>query len=134
MHRIGTSEDLPIIAKDIDIIFLCCSQNKDNIGVVNKTFLSHFKPGVILINIARGGLVNYEDVEEALQSGLLGGFGLDVYKTEPFPYMEDAIFSSKYENVVATPHVAGVTEVSYRTMANIMRDRIVAIKANRPFE
>ena len=48
--------------------------------------------------------------------------------------MEDAVFSTEYENVVATPHVAGVTEVSYRTMANIIKDRIVAIKANRPFE
>lgn len=68
------------------------------------------------MNIARGGLLDYEAVFHSLKSGHLGGLGIDVSWTEPFN-PDDPIL--KLKNVLITPHVAGVTEHSYRSMAKV---------------
>lgn len=72
--------------------------------------------GSMLINIARGGLLDYDAVLDHLKSGHLGGLGIDVAWSEPFD-PDDAIL--KFPNVIITPHVAGVTEPSYRYMAKV---------------
>ena len=69
-----------------------------------------------MVNIARGGLIDYKAVTSHLESGHLGGLGIDVAWTEPFD-PDDPIL--KFKNVIITPHVAGVTEHSYRTMAKV---------------
>ncbi|KAE9452219.1 hypothetical protein C3L33_15919, partial [Rhododendron williamsianum] len=75
-------------------------------GIVNKTFLSSMKKGALLVNVARGGLLDYEAVLFYLTSGHLGGLGMmDVAWTEPFD-PDDPIL--KFPNVLITPHVAGV--------------------------
>ncbi|PON79383.1 Erythronate-4-phosphate dehydrogenase [Parasponia andersonii] len=73
--------------------------------------------GALLVNIARGGLLDYEAVYHNLQSKHLGGLGIDVAWTEPLN-PDDPIL--KFNNVIITPHVAGVTEYSYRTMAKVV--------------
>eukprot|EP01038_Epipyxis_sp_PR26KG_P008169 gene8169-11054_t len=112
----------------IDILFLCCSQNKDNIGFVNRDFINKLKTGCIIVNVARGGLINYSDLLEALHSSQVGGVGMDVFHTEPFPIMNDCdrefIFHPK---VVATPHVAGVTQISYMSMARSVADNVIRV-------
>lgn len=72
----------------------------------------------------KGGLLNYEDVSRALDSGQLGGLGLDVFHTEPFP-SEDPLLS--HSKVVATPHVGGVTHLSYRSMAQLTAENIIRL-------
>ena len=72
--------------------------------------------GALLVNIARGGLLDYNAVLHHLESGHLGGLGIDVAWTEPFD-PDDAILN--FPNVIITPHVAGVTEYSYRYMAKV---------------
>ena len=69
-----------------------------------------------MINIARGGLLDYDAVYENLQSGHLGGLGIDVAWFEPFN-PDDPIL--QFHNVIITPHVAGVTEPSYRSKAKV---------------
>lgn len=69
-----------------------------------------------MVNIARGGILDYKSVLQQLESGHLGGLAIDVAWTEPFD-PEDPIL--KFPNVLITPHVAGVTEFSYRTMAKV---------------
>jgi D-3-phosphoglycerate dehydrogenase len=68
--------------------------------------------------------LNYDDVYNALESGQLGGVGIDVFHTEPFPLGD--IFLN-HPKVVATPHVAGVTEVSYENMARIVAENVKKI-------
>lgn len=126
LDEYGTDKDLSNLIKDKDIIFLCCSQNKDNMGLVNNSFMSQMKRGAIVINIARGGLLNYSDVYEALESGHLGGLGIDVFHTEPFPISDPLLLHPK---VVATPHVAGVTVISYTTMAKRVAENIIRMRA-----
>ncbi|XP_060673298.1 uncharacterized protein LOC132803787 [Ziziphus jujuba] len=67
--------------------------------------------GGLLVNIARGGMMEYESVFKFLKCGHLGGLGVDVAWREPFN-PDDPILS--FKNVIITPHVAGVTECSVR--------------------
>ena len=135
IDRIGTFDryltfhDLDQTAGSADIVFLCCTQSAENLGLVNETFIGRLKRGCLLVNIARGGLLDYSAVEAALRDGQLGGLGIDVYRNEPFTY-DDAIF--RLPNVVATPHVAGVTEVSYRTQARILCDNVLRVRDGLP--
>jgi len=122
----GTEKDLTNLIRNKDIIFLCCSQNKDNMGLINNAFMSQMKRGAIVINIARGGLLNYSDVYEALESGHLGGLGIDVFHTEPFPISDPLLLHPK---VIATPHVAGVTVLSYNNMAKMVAENVIRMRA-----
>uniref|UniRef100_A0A7S3M4X6 D-isomer specific 2-hydroxyacid dehydrogenase NAD-binding domain-containing protein n=1 Tax=Spumella elongata TaxID=89044 RepID=A0A7S3M4X6_9STRA len=107
-----------------DTFFVCCSQNAENMGFVNKNFIAQLKPGVLIVNVARGGMVNYDDVYDGLLSGAVGGLGTDVFSPEPFP-LDAPILS--HQNVIATPHIAGVTEVSYRNMAQKVAENVERI-------
>lgn len=67
-----------------EIVTLHCSLTKETMGMVDATFLSGMRPGSILVNTARGGLLSaLDDIEAALRSGHLGGVGLDVLPEEP---------------------------------------------------
>lgn len=106
-------------ARTASIIFLTCNLTEENRGMVDTKFLHSFPPGLVLVNVARGGLVEHSDLRDALETGQVRGAGLDVYHTEPFPLpAEDSLGLLSHPRVTATPHVAGVTEVSYQTMAD----------------
>lgn len=82
--------------------------------IINSRTISMMKDGAILINTARGGLVDQEAVYHALKSGKLGGFGVDAFEVEPpgnLPLFE-------LDNVVATPHMGSGTVDAIRAMAN----------------
>ncbi|KAK9280408.1 hypothetical protein L1049_014097 [Liquidambar formosana] len=115
----GGQEDLYEFASKADIVVCCLRMNSETAGIVNKRFISSMKKGALLVNIARGGLLDYEAVTCHLESGHLGGLGIDVAWTEPFD-PDDPIL--KFQNVLITPHVAGVTEFSYRSMSKIVGD------------
>lgn len=76
----------------------------------------YFK-GSILVNVSRGGILDYKSILHHLETGHLGGLGIDVAWTEPFDPKDPVL---QFQNVLITPHVAGVTEFSYRTMAKVL--------------
>ena len=83
------------------------------------------KPGSILINSARGGIVDENALAEALKSSHLHGAALDVYETEPLTEAAAVLFDD-IPNLVLTPHIAGITvesnqRVSQVTMKNVRR-------------
>jgi phosphoglycerate dehydrogenase-like enzyme len=78
------------------------------------------KPGVYLINVARGGLLDPDALLAALKSGHVAGAGLDVFWEEPVD-MSHPIFK---ENVIATPHTAGVTDISYEGIAKAFAENM----------
>ena len=78
-------------------------------GMINADSIRKMKKGVRLVNCARGELLNEPDVVEALQSGQLGGAGLDVYSNEP---LKDSPLMT-LPNVLLTPHIAGSTNEAH---------------------
>ncbi|CCK81372.1 NAD(P)-dependent oxidoreductase [Desulfobacula toluolica] len=78
------------------------------------------KPGVFLINVSRGGLVDYKALKSALKSKVIAGAGLDVFWEEP-PDPEDDMFQY---NVMATPHIGGATDVSMQGIAKLVAKNI----------
>ncbi|KAL9685791.1 hypothetical protein QQ045_023244 [Rhodiola kirilowii] len=115
----GTHEDIYEFARMADIVVCCLRQNAETVGIVDQKFLSSMKKGALLVNIARGGLLDYDAVFHHLESDHLGGLGIDVAWTEPFDPTDPIL---KFQNVLITPHVAGVTECSFRYMAKVVRD------------
>ncbi|WCJ44172.1 D-3-phosphoglycerate dehydrogenase [Euphorbia peplus] len=122
----GHHGDIYEFAGKADIVVVCLCMNKETAGIVNKSFISSMRKGALLVNIARGGLMDYEAVVDHLKSGHLGGLGTDVAWTEPFD-PSDPILT--FDNVIMTPHVAGVTEHSYRSMAKVVGD--VALQSHK---
>ncbi|MCL7030849.1 hypothetical protein MKW94_017274 [Papaver nudicaule] len=125
----GGPEDQYEFAKEADIVVTCLLMNSETAGIVGKKFVSAMKKGALLVNIARGGLLDYDAVKSHLESGHLGGLGIDVAWTEPFN-PDDPIL--KLPNVLITPHVAGVTEYSYRAMAKVVGDTALELHAGTP--
>ncbi|XP_048437529.1 hydroxypyruvate reductase-like [Pyrus x bretschneideri] len=122
-------EDIHKFASIADIVVCCINLNSETVGIVNKSFISSMRKGALLVNIARGGLLDYEAVSYNLESGHLGGLGIDVAWTEPFD-PDDPIL--KFNNVIITPHVAGVTEYSYRSMAKVVGDAAIQLHEGKP--
>ena len=91
--------------ENADIVSLNCPLRADNEKMINRESLTHFKKNAILINTARGGLVDDEALADALNKGLISGAGLDVLSEEP-PHSNPLI---KAKNVIITPHVAWAT-------------------------
>lgn len=125
----GGHEDIYNFARTADIVVCCLSMNSETAGIVNKRFISSMKKGALLVNIARGGLLDYEAVHSHLKSGHLGGLGIDVAWTEPFNPDNPIL---KIPNVIITPHVAGVTETSYRSMAKVVGDVALQLHVGSP--
>lgn len=90
--------------KESDFVIVSTSLTAKNRGMINKATLSLMKPTAFLINTSRGGLVNEEDLMNALESGTIRGAALDVFENEP-PMNR----LPKLESVVATPHIGGAT-------------------------
>lgn len=82
-----------------------------------------------ILLLLQGGLLNYADIYDGLCSGTIGGLGIDVFHTEPFPVDDEVLL---HPNVIASPHIAGVTEISYRNMAQKVADNVCRIIRNEP--
>ena len=98
-------DDLDELAAASDVLTLHVPLTAENHHLVDAAFLAKTKPGAILINCGRGGLLDLDAAYAALQSGQLSGVGLDVF--EPEPPAHHPIFD--HPNVTLTPHMMGLT-------------------------
>jgi len=115
--------DRDTLARSSDIISLHIPLMEATRGTVDRNFFKMMKPTAILINTARGGIVDEPALIEALQSGEIAGAGLDTFSTEPFP-PSSPLF--QLENVVATPHCAGNTADNDARMAECCMESILS--------
>ena len=109
------------IIKDSDIISFHCKPNKDGNPIMNKNHLSLMKKNCIIINTARGNLVDENDLKNALEKKEIKGAALDVFKNEP---LEESGFYN-LDNIILTPHIAASTDEAQIVVAEMVANQFV---------
>lgn len=105
--------ELDSIWAESDVISLHCPLTPENRDLVNAQTLQRCRDGVLLVNTARGGLVNEADLVQALASGKVAAAGLDSFAVEP---ISPAHVFSGLPNAILSPHIGGVTGDAYISM------------------
>ena len=116
---------LPDLAADCDVISVHVPLTDETRHLIGVEFIRSMRAGAILINTARGGVVDESALIEALRDGRLGGAALDVFESEPLDDESGAAFAG-VPNLLLTPHIAGITEeanqrVSLVTAQNVLK-------------
>ncbi|MGK4442097.1 2-hydroxyacid dehydrogenase [Yersinia enterocolitica] len=114
--------DLISLAQQSDILVVAISGGKDSAGLVDKTIFAAMPNHAILINIARGSMINQDELIQALQQQEIGGAGLDVFADEP--NVPQALI--EMDNVVLLPHIASATKETRIQMSDIVFSNILA--------
>jgi D-3-phosphoglycerate dehydrogenase len=105
--------DLAELLRRADVITLHTPLTDMTKNIIDARAIEQMKPGVIIINCARGGLVNEDDLAAALKSGKVGGAGIDVFTNEPAK--ESVLFGAP--NIVCTPHLGASTGEAQENVA-----------------
>jgi len=122
------AESLLALAKDNDVLVIACPANETNRGLISADIIAAVGPQGLLVNVARGQLVDEDALIAALKAGALGAAALDVFETEPTP-------SKRWADVprtVLTPHTAGATQAAVFGMMQMLTDNLAAFFAGRP--
>jgi (S)-sulfolactate dehydrogenase len=117
--------DLDTLLGAADVVSLHVPLTEGTRHLIDAARIARMKPGAILVNAARGGVVDEAAVAEALKSGRLGGAALDVFETEPLTAAAAAIFA-EVPNLILTPHIAGVTVESNTRVSDLIADRVLS--------
>ncbi|CAN7745470.1 NAD(P)-dependent oxidoreductase [Variovorax sp. LjRoot84] len=121
--------DLPTIWRESDAISLHCPLTEDNRGLLNATTLAQCKRGVVLVNTARGGLIDEVPLLSAVRSGQVAMAGLDSFAVEPMtaghPFQGE-------KNFVLSPHIGGVTSDAYVNMGVGAARNVLQVLTRQP--
>ncbi|MDX1742140.1 MAG: 2-hydroxyacid dehydrogenase [Ruegeria sp.] len=116
------------LAQDSDVLVIAAAGGSGTDGLVDQEVLSALGPNGLLVNVARGSVVNEADLIAALTSGDIAGAALDVFQNEPNP-RPDLL---KMSNVVLTPHLASATVDARLAMGRLVIDNLAAFFDDRP--
>jgi glycerate dehydrogenase len=119
------------VLRESDIVTLHSPLNDETRNMIGAAELAMMKPDAILINTARGGLVNERALVESLQRGHLGGAGFDVLTTEP-PREGNPLLDLNLPNFILTPHNAWASLEAMQTLADQLIDNIEAFVRGAP--
>ena len=112
----------------VDILSFHCPLTVDNFEVLNARTLSLMKSGSIVVNTARGKLINPDDLYDAVISGQILSVGLDTHYEEPIPDCNKLL---GLENVILTPHIGGLSYEAFHSMMKGAMDNIVAFESSQ---
>ena len=118
------------LARDSDVLALACRADEGNRGLVSREVIEALGPDGLLVNVARGQLVDEDALIAALRDGRLGSAALDVYAAEPTP----AARWADVPNTVLTPHTGGATLPSVVAMQALLRANLAAFFAGEPLK
>lgn len=120
--------DLVELAKNSDFLIVIIPATPQTNKIVSKAVIEALGPTGILVNVARGAVVDEDALVEALTAGKLGGAGLDVFVNEP--QVPEVLFGM--DNVVLQPHVGSATHDTRRAMSQLVLDNLDAKFAGKP--
>ena len=106
-----------------DVISLHIPLNKETNNLLDENKLSLVKPSAVLINSARGGILDENALSKALRENRIRGAALDVFSEEPLSE-EKAKKFSQLNNIILTPHIAGITEESNERVSQMIADKV----------
>ncbi|MBB6413363.1 hydroxyacid dehydrogenase [Mesorhizobium sangaii] len=116
------------LVEQSDIIVLCCPLTPETRGLINRERIARMKPDALLVNVSRGPVVDDDALIDALQKRRIGGAALDVFSTQPLP-PDHPYFG--FDNVIITPHMAGITEESMMRMGLGAAGEALLVLANK---
>ena len=128
-HEIAEYVGLDELYARADVITLHCNLTPENTGMINKESIAKMKDGVILINNARGQLIDEQDVADALNCGKIAAAGLDVVYTEPIRADNPLL---KAKNCIITPHISWAPKESRQRIMDTTAENIRAFLAGAP--
>ena len=118
------------LARDSDILVVACKADDSNIGLVSREVIEALGPAGLLVNVARGQLVDEAALVAALKDGRLGQAALDVFEAEP----TDAARWAGVPNTVLTPHTGGATTEAVQGMLMLLLQNLAAAFADAPLK
>ncbi|MDI9349772.1 MAG: D-2-hydroxyacid dehydrogenase [Candidatus Symbiobacter sp.] len=124
--------DLDTLFRQADIITLHCPLTAENKNMINAATLAKMKKSAILINTARGGLVDSAALVEALRNGVIAGAGIDVLVSEPPRPGSDPLLDYQGDNLIVTPHVAWASVEAMTILAQQLSDNILSFVNGTP--
>lgn len=122
---------LHALLPQVDVLSLHCPLTEATRGLIGKTELSLMKPGALLINTARGGIVDEPALAAALREGHVGGAGIDVLQTEP-PKADSPLLAGDIPNLIVTPHIAWASREARQRLTDQLAENIHAFMAGTP--
>lgn len=128
-QRPGTFIAHPVeLAQRVDALIVACAGGPATAGLVNRDVMRALGPAGLLVNVARGSVVDEPALMAALQAGELGCAALDVFADEP--RVPRALL--QHPQLVLTPHIASATDQARTAMGRLVLDNVAAFVANRP--
>ena len=121
--------ELDVLLQNSDVITLHCPQTQENRGLINAESIAKMKDGVLLLNDARGGLVEEQALAEALRSGKVAGAAVDVVSEEPISDVNSLLSAP---NCIITPHIAWASLEARRRLMGIAVENVAAFLEGRP--
>jgi D-3-phosphoglycerate dehydrogenase / 2-oxoglutarate reductase len=127
LHGVQLS-DMDGLLRRADVITVHVPLGRTTRGLIGRDAIAKMKPGVLLLNVARGGVLDEAAVAEALRDGRLGGAGIDVFEREP-PTGSPLLDAP---NTILTPHLGASTEEAQVLVAEEVADQVLDVLAGRP--
>ena len=128
IRKVQHPEDLYVQA---DIISLHCPLTPDTKNMINEHSIQQMKPGVMIINTTRGGIINETDLFNALLERRISGAALDVFEVEP-PHLDNPLFQLK--NLIYTSHIAGISDNSFINMGIQSVNFVLSVLKGKPID
>jgi len=115
--------DLTAALPHMDMVTIHCPKTPETRGLIGHAALNAMKSSAILINTARGGIVNEKDIVEGIKKGKIGGVALDVFESEP-PDFKSPIFNQD-NKIIFTPHLGASTQEAQMKVGIAMAEQII---------
>lgn len=116
------TKDMDQVFQESDVISLHIPLNEETDGIIDRTYFDLMKENAVLINTARGGIINEEDMAEAIHAKKFRGAGVDVFRVEPAPL--DHPFRGIKE-IIKTPHMGGISLEAAEKMSSTVAENLI---------
>ncbi|MBD3896203.1 D-2-hydroxyacid dehydrogenase [Halomonas sp. ML-15] len=129
VDRVVALEDIGPELGRTDFLVVCLPLTEATCGLVNDALLNQLRPGAVLVDISRGGVVKSDALLRALDAGRLKGAALDVFEQQPLP-AESPLWQRS--DLLITPHVSGTTPFYLERALNVLIDNLRAYQQGKP--